>query len=497
MERLSYDAQNAVKACEEHEHKELTSYCKTCKKFICTTCAKTSHGDGHDWDFIPSVAKERRAQTPVKCGEIKEVKLPKYREKLRVVNNNISAEEEKRKEDLQRLEERRVAIIEVVNGIIDAKKRNRNEISKNVTAGMSRQGKKLDKMIQFLEKMSTSLYSNIRAYSDFDVIEMERDMMRALEEVEEFHVDIGTSPVVFMPGVIDAELIGKMVGNTTEASMAYGDNSVIVNEIETFSTQFDSMIRSIAPVTHTHAWIGDNKHVGIKCLSLEDIETRSRSLPQWYDFVMLNNGNLVLTDYDNKLIRQITTNGKATVTMKTKPFCPTYISKTLSDDILVTLRDDGDPFVLQPSSHRMVQRITQRGKVLQTYEFQEDGMTRLFTLPTKKAENRNSDICVVNRVSERAGELVVIQGYGLMQFTYHGQEGGTFNPSDVACDSDGQIIVADYMNKSLHLLGPDGRFLRYLLSDIPDFPQTLALHRGMLWVGCYNGTVIAYTYEEE
>ena len=56
MATFSFKAQEAVKTCDEHEHKELTCFCKTCKKFICISCGQTTH-HGHEWDLIISVAE--------------------------------------------------------------------------------------------------------------------------------------------------------------------------------------------------------------------------------------------------------------------------------------------------------------------------------------------------------------------------------------------------------------------------------------------------------
>ena len=46
-----YKAQETTSTCDEHEHEELSCFCNTCEKFICTKCAKTEH-HGHDWDLV-------------------------------------------------------------------------------------------------------------------------------------------------------------------------------------------------------------------------------------------------------------------------------------------------------------------------------------------------------------------------------------------------------------------------------------------------------------
>ena len=180
--------------------------------------------------------------------------------------------------------------------------------------------------------------------------------------------------------------------------------------------------------------------------------------------------------------------------VSTKPLHPTFISKTQTGDILVNLRDGVDLYKLQPSSRRLMQRMTLTGRILRTYEFREDGTTRLFTLPGRTAENGNSDICATNRTSGYTGEMIVLRKDGRVRATYCGQEGSEFDPTDIACDPKGRIIISDCKNKSLHLLKQDGTFLRYLLSDMIDFPHVLALYQGNLWVGFDNGPVKVYKY---
>ena len=84
-----YKFQVALKTCDEHDHEELSCFCKTCRKFICTTCAKTTH-IGHEWDFIPLVAKKLRKETPKLCRKIKQENMPQCREKVRSVDDNLS-----------------------------------------------------------------------------------------------------------------------------------------------------------------------------------------------------------------------------------------------------------------------------------------------------------------------------------------------------------------------------------------------------------------------
>ena len=498
-----YKAQEALKTCEEHPNEELSCFCKTCKKFICTTCAKTTH-NGHDWDFIPIVAKKRRKETPSLCRKIKQENMPRCREKMRAVDGIIANVEKASDEDLKKLEERRTKMIDAINHIIDEQKGKRVKTKEKESTKLQEDRSQLITKIKYLDKMTTSLDSNIGAYTDFDVIEMEMEMLKALTELEAYNVGVPDTEVTFVPGEINRGVIAEIIGRIEEtkanvdASVTVEevnvDASVTVEEVKTFK-EFNKQIGTIDPKSSNQAWVADNKSNTIKQLSLQSTETSSVTLPIHNYFITLSDGDFIVTGYKDQAIRRVTSPGKVSDIVSTKPLHPNWISKTQTGDILVTLKDDGDDYKLRSSSRRLVQRMTLTGKVLNTYEFQEDGVTRLFTLPYRIAGNDNSDICVINRTGVYTGELIVLREDGRVRTTYCGMKDFKFDPRDVACDSKRRIIVVDPANKSLHLLSPDGTFLRYLLSDMFDFPQIMALYQGNMWVGFDKGAVKVYKYK--
>ena len=476
-----YKAQEALKTCDDHESKELSFFCKTCKKFICITCGQTSH-HGHIWDLISSIAKERRVETPKLCRKIKTEKLSACREKLRSVKIIQRNQEEVR----SKLEERRTTIINFVNRIIDEEK---GKCGRLETESKSRN---FEKNLNYVEKMTTCLDSNIAAYNDFDLLEMEQGMLVALAEVESYNVDITASTLEFVPGKINEDIIRGLIGKIQETETNV-NHSASVCEIKTVN-EFKDCIYIIAPISDTQAWVGDKRHAEIKLVSSQSKDIHCMEIPSTY-FIALTNGDFVVTYYEDQVIRRVTSAGKESDIMSTKSLYPTFISKAYADDILITLMDDGDNYKLLPSSRRLVQRMTLTGKVLHTYEFREDGVTRLFTWPSRTTENGNSNICVINHTSDTTGELVVLHGDGRVRATYRGQD-SEFDPRDVACDCNRRIIVSDCKNKSLHLLSPDGTFLRYLLSDMFDYPEIMALYHSSMWTGFQSGAVTVYRYSE-
>ena len=308
-----YKAQEALNTCDEHESKELSFFCKTCKRFICITCGQTSH-HGHVWDLISSVAKERRVETPKLCRKMKKENLSACREKLR----SVKFVQRNREEVKTKLEERRRIIIDLVNRVIDEEKEKCD--------GLEEESKSRDfeKKLEYVEKMTTCLDSNIAAYNDFDLLEMEQGMLSALEEVESFSVDT-SSAFTYVPGKINEELIRGLIGSIEETETKV-NHSASVYEIKTIH-QFKDYIRTIAPLSDTQAWIGDNMYTEIKLLSPQSKDINCMQIPS-SDFIALTYGDFIVTHSPDQVIRRVTSSGKVSDIMSTKPLHPEWISKT-------------------------------------------------------------------------------------------------------------------------------------------------------------------------
>ena len=496
MEKHMYKAQEVVKTCNKHEHKKLLYFCRDCKKFICLCCGKNEH-IFHDWDDIASIAKARRKETPKYCHKIKTEIISQLKEKI---CERITSIQMNREKDITEMEKMRTTMVDMVNRKVDELKEKRDELaqSENEEEKMCLE---LKKKLDYIEKIKTCLDRYNAEYNDFDLLEMINTVMAALADVESYKVDTTASTVAFVPGTINEELIMGLIGRIEETPKNL-NQSPSVCEIKTIS-EFKGRISTIAPSSDTKAWVSGFRNTEIKLLSSQSKVIHFDTGFNMYvydcreissiDFVLLPNGEFIVKQF--AVLLRVTSAGKESVIASTKPLYLLRINNTQTDDIFVSLMDDGDFYQLQPSSRRLVQRMTLTGKVLRTYEFHEDG-TRLFTLPLSATENGNSDIFVINGISSDTGELIILRGDGRMRATYGGQEGSEFDPRDVACDCNKRIIVLDCTNRSLHLLSPDGTFLRYLLSDMFDYPMVMAIYQGSMWIGFQEGAVTVYKYSE-
>lgn len=104
---------------------------------------------------------------------------------------------------------------------------------------------------------------------------------------------------------------------------------------------------------------------------------------------------------------------------------------------------------------------------IREYEFQEDGRTRLFTVPFRVKQNGNTDICVVNWTNNDTGELLILSMFWSLKYVYPEQYLiEKFKPFDLVCDSLCNIIVSNYSkNVQVRLLNSYGEFIKYLLTE--------------------------------
>ncbi|XP_062615091.1 uncharacterized protein LOC134276816 [Saccostrea cucullata] len=117
------------------------------------------------------------------------------------------------------------------------------------------------------------------------------------------------------------------------------------------------------------------------------------------DICVTENGNIYITDNRKTFISCQSPLRSVSTVISTDPLVPFGICQSVDGGLLVTLRDnkldnESDVYELESHSRRLVRHITVTGDVIHEHEYQEDGHTRLFTLPGSVTQNSNSDICV-------------------------------------------------------------------------------------------------------
>ncbi|KAK3101816.1 hypothetical protein FSP39_006583 [Pinctada imbricata] len=477
--------QFALKMCEEHDKKELHAYCKTCKKKICTLCIKMDHTT-HDWETITDIIREKKRSLPEVCKEIRATTLSGLRNKLDRFDEKMREQDAGFEATKTILNCSRKSYIYKIDQLFDR----RIDACRQNTEDAKRQYKEkregLKKKVDSVEVMTHALDRDIHTLPDHDILDMEKEMRDELEKVLSYSAEKYTCKSVFVPGKMNAQALGDMIGESHRISLEEK------HDIDRYS----KYIFSLHPVSETSAFV---KVTADGCLILldrtgQELKTMKTSCR---DFTISNTGECILID-ENKCIFSVFTQDDVKIrTFQTKPLHPTTISRANNGDILGSFFSGGAKFNPSPTSRRILRRMNLKGEVLQTYEFGEDDKTRLFMVPGRATESMLSDICVVNWLSDRSGDLVVLYKDGRLKFTYKGQglKSQMIFPIDVEYDSQCNILFTEMHTRGIHMLSSEGVYLCTLCQYQNIHPYVIAIYDNNLWCGFLQGRVKVLKYD--
>jgi sugar lactone lactonase YvrE len=231
-------------------------------------------------------------------------------------------------------------------------------------------------------------------------------------------------------------------------------------------------------------WYGKLVQTDLQGNQLQKIQTSGRYTGY---HTVTQDGELIFSDGDNKVIKKITQGNKITEIIKTagwfQAWTPLCIhSSHINGDILVGMRKDGEA---------KVTRYNKTGKELQNIQRDNKGQG-LYSNPHYITENINGDVCVSDYGKKT---VVVVNKSGPHRFSYTGQ-GSEFYPFGICTDVLGHILVCD--SNTVDLLDQDGQFLSLLLTPQHRVrnPRSVCVDdENNLYVGQYNtDTVTVYRY---
>ena len=315
-----------------------------------------------------------------------------------------------------------------------------------------------------------------------DLIEYHEKLREKVDTLQILDISHCCSKQVYQEGETDRDSLNKIIGDITEIST----NTTSVEMISTFQHK-DTSAHTICPLSDNESWLTykdpgdftllrhDGHHINIVKNEASDLS-----------FIPYDGGFLVCNG-DKKNILKVEMSGKTSVWMDTSPLEAESIGEALNGNVLISLCDERSG-TRTDQSQRSVRMVTPSGDVIHSYEYSEDGITPVLTRPIHVTQNNNSDVCVVNTYDDTKGKwcgnMCVFYEDGGLKFVYSGH----------AWDDLCNILCVNAMDNTIHVVSSAGAFLKYLFTQdtcVPD-PFSLALHRGVLWVGSQGGEVRVY-----
>ncbi|XP_062587311.1 uncharacterized protein LOC134248944 [Saccostrea cucullata] len=404
------------------------------------------------------------------------------------VSNKITENKELCDTEIKKLQKH---VDEIMARLTEIRKNNERRLTKDleeenkklnsVKSELNKKKKEIEEMVKYME-------DNNNTMSDYGFLDNHRELTKKLtgQDVTFNNFDYSLR---YVKGEINDEVMENIIGRTQDL------NNISLNETNSFKYG-DKSIVILKAFCEDQCYIEDTESSSTEHVN-KDGEKKDKCNFEPNDLYVTDTGDIYFTDGVNNAVNCLSSSGSLSTVVSTDPLAPWGICRSVDGGLLVTLRDMySDPYKLESHSRRLVRHITVTGDVIHEYEYQENSQTRLFTLPSHATQNSNSDICVVNRISAYTGELVILSPSGRMKSVYRGQNlTEDFNPADVVCDSLCNILVTDTNNKQIHLLSPDGEFLKFLLQQNEvNHPVTLSLYKSTLWVGYWEGLVNVFQY---
>ena len=488
--KMADQAQVALLLCDKHEEEEMDIYCKTCKRPTCTECLSTDH-QGHELDTIPKLYRKIKNKRMDLIRNM-EAKVSSVRTKNRRHIRNVKCRNEMLlKQNVGNAEKKRAELHRTVDDIIDFHIHYMTEHSQNL-------GEEIDREVDKLQEDESELMKMLETFEKttmvgLDLIEYYEKLNGKADTLRTLDISHYGSKQVYQEGEMDRDSLDKMIGQVSKISTS-------ANTVEMISSfqHKEKEISTICSLSDKEAWLtvpdSTFNHFNRNGYHIKSVKNEASGL----SFILHAGGFLVCNRKQNNILK-INMSGKSSVWMDALPLEAWDIGEALNGNILISLYDKYSG-TRSEQSQMIVRMVTPSGDVLHSYECGEDGITPVLTRPGRVTQNYNSDVCVMNQYEiakgKARGNIYVFYEDGGFRFVYSGH-GGEFNPFDICCDALCNIICVNGFDNTIHVVSSEGSFLKYLFTRdtcVPK-PRSLALHRGVLWVGSREGEVRVYRYK--
>ena len=484
---MSDQAQVALLLCDKHVEEEMDIYCKTCRKPTCTECLQTAEHQGHDLDTIPKLYRKIKNRRLDLLKEMKTKVNPVCNKNRRHLRNVRCGNEQLLKRNLENAERKRAELHRTVDELIDSHVDCMTENSQKL-------GEEIDREVDKLQEDESELMKMLETFEKttmvgLDLIEYYDKLRTKVDTLQTLDISQYCSKQIYEERERDRHSLQKMIGEVKEINP--GTNSA---EITSSFQMGNNAVSIICPLSDNETWVSymDEfrflRHDGHYIKSVKNDASRR-------DLILYDDGFLVCNDGE-KNIMKVEMSGKYSIWMDTSPLQARCIGKALNGNVIISLCEEYSE-IRSEQSQRSVRMVTPSGDVIGSYEYGEDGSVPVLTLPGFVTQNNNSDVCVINQFKNAnnkfCANLCVFYEDSTLKFVYAGHK---FAPYGICCDLLCNILCVNGIDNTIHVISGEGSFLRYLFTRdkcVPK-PYSIALHRGVLWVGSTEGEVRVYRY---
>lgn len=495
--------------CLEHKTEEVIFFCKICENLICRDCIKefthehgrdSSRGDSQFVKFSERIALSKISLKKY-LENAKDNRLPNLRDNLAELKKLKESKQANTKTLKDQINERADTMIKEINDIRAKLLQESDDVQLENDKVLIDKQFTLEEHINMFERSQVTGRKALEKGCDAEIIYEEIKVRDFLKDREPLDINESVETPKYVTGDSDYIVIKKMIGNvfTDKQKEPKKDDSKF--EVTVIPFNFGSIdIEGLCPISTEKTWLHPRK--SNKCFLINRFGAQEKDMDFGFSitsFALCPSGDLYLSDYTNQnlLLLKPKAKPKMVYSTATSRLYPVGIFLCMNGDLLMCQVDEST-YKVNDKSRRMVLRLSDKFKRQLQIDRGKDG-TRLFILPQIVVENKNRDICVINRTEMKTGLVMVFDDVGALKFTHFKTTAANFNPTGLCCDSDSNIIVADAGSHSVYILNSDGKFIQnFAAMEIsPTIPCALAIDKeNKLWVGCLNGKAFVIMYRK-
>ncbi|XP_021340215.1 uncharacterized protein LOC110441417 isoform X2 [Mizuhopecten yessoensis] len=502
--------------CVYHKDETVIMVCTHCDKypFVCAICVEEDHAE-HRLASLRSAAQSIRQE----LEQAQSNNLHVF-EEIKSDLDNLAKIRENLQQGAHLVENQMVKRQNIMKSEVDTVK---NEVHYKHQMELGKNMEAIDKTEQALKQQFSQIATfqrkvvqlkNMNDYVDMIVTGRNVEVPQSSRRIPRLDIHA----LVFLPGAVRDGELERMFGSIKGASDHANNNE---NKRDKSSDFFGLIERKskikVTPVTSFKL----SKHVGVdnmfcpkskvcwlKCQDKNSVKLSNRSgeIKQAINLGTRSDGFTVSADNKllfcctlQKCIKEIALpNGEITEKLSTCPLTPNRICTDPSGDIYVTLCDEDD-YEVTDDSTRVLVRYDRWGE--EAARCQADGYGgSLFVVPEDVCvNNTGTRVAVINRVSDRRRELVVLDEDLSPVLIYTGPRVLTgdslagYSLYGVVFDTRDNILVAECYSKTVQLLSPSCEPLKVLLT-MNTTPWAMTIQGNEVWIGDEKGKVQIFRY---
>uniref|UniRef100_K1RCC5 Tripartite motif-containing protein 3 n=1 Tax=Magallana gigas TaxID=29159 RepID=K1RCC5_MAGGI len=506
-----------MQKCKIHPTKDIDLLCEECQIPLCSKCATTKEHRGHVFTDLEMVFTEKCSSCNAEITKIRSNFEPTSQDLKQEIARDVT-EIKKIMEGIRKsVKAESEALKKLVDTVTSDKMEQVDKIEQSLLQTLNGQNQEIDDYINYLNDLVKTFYGYLSPLNIEQLtfaLKSENVIIRPIPETSK------PVPPVFTAGQYSKEDVAKLLGRITVPNIKPQNRKI--KPMETASIQLKptgkqrKQERQISDVKQTLSlsssvtkvreytvpgvpnlfhislgksgrlwvsdWSGNLIQTDLQGNQLQKIQTSGMS--EGYHTVT-QDGDLIYTDRENKVINKITPDNTITEFIKTGDWTPFSIhSSQINGDLLVGMRKENEG---------KVTRYNKTGTEIQNIQRNNKGH-ELYSLPHYIIENINGDVCVSDYYKYA---VVVVDKSGQHRFSVRGQR-SKFYPFGICTDVLGHILVCDSSSETVHLLDQDGQFLSLLLTPQQgvEHPRSVCVDDdNNLWEGQWKtNTVTVYKY---